>query len=186
MVVSLARKLWSVDEYERMIEKGILTKDNRVELIRGDIVEMAPIGIRHAACVVALQELFQELLGRAVTVSVQNPIRLPDDSEPEPDVALLRGPSSLYRRRRPQAEDLLLLVEVSDATLATDREVKLPLYAEAGIPQVWLVNLDKDRIEVYTEPLGGRYGRMVIAGRGAVLYMPAGLPGEIAVDGVFG
>ncbi|MDQ6693179.1 MAG: Uma2 family endonuclease [Chloroflexota bacterium] len=80
MAVSLARKLWSVDEYKRMIEKGILGKDNRVELIKGDIIETAPIGIRHAACVVALEEMFHQLVDRTITVSVQNLMLLPDHS----------------------------------------------------------------------------------------------------------
>jgi Uma2 family endonuclease len=186
MAVSLARKLWSADEYERLIENGILDEDNRVELIRGDIVELPPIGIRHAACVVALGELFHELLDRMVTVSVQNPIRLPDDSEPQPDIALLRGHRSLYTRRRPTAGDVLLLVEVSDTTPATDREVKVPLYAGSGIPQVWVVNLDSEAIEVYSEPVGEKYQKVTFVARGEKLALPGGMAGEIALDEVLG
>jgi Uma2 family endonuclease len=184
MTISLPRKLWSVDEYELMIEKGILDEEDRVELIKGEIVEMAPIGIRHAACVVAFQELFHELLGRSVTVSVQNPVRLPDASEPQPDIALLRGRRSSYNHRRPTAEDVLLVVEVADTTLATDREVKAPLYVQAEVPQVWLVNLEANMVEVYSEPAGGKYGKVVFVGRGEKLALPGGLPGEIAVDEV--
>src|SRR5437588_1580611 len=114
MAVGLIRKLWTVAEYEEMIEKGILDKYDRVELIRGEIVEMAPIGVRHASCVNDLNALFGRLLDETVIVSVQNPIVLPNDSEPQPDIALLKGHRSLYRRKRPTAEDVLLLVEVAD------------------------------------------------------------------------
>src|SRR5437879_4283597 len=101
MTTGLARKLWSVAEYEEMIEKGILDKYDRVELIRGEVVKMAPIGVRHAGCVTGLDTLFHRLPDEMVTVSVQNPIVLPDDSEPQPDVALLKGHWSLYVRKRP-------------------------------------------------------------------------------------
>lgn len=186
MAVSLARKLWTIDKYEQMIEKGILDEDDRVELVGGEIVETAPIGIRHAACVIALEELFRELLGKTVTVSGQNPVRLPNNSEPEADVALLKGPRKLYTRRRPTVGDVLLLVEVSDTTRGTDRGVKVPLYAEAGIPQVWIVNLDEDLIEVYSEPAGGQYRRASRVGRGGMLALPDGLEGSISVDEVWG
>ncbi len=187
MAVSLALKLWTVKEYEQMIEKGILDEDDRVELIRGEIVEMAAIGVRHAACVNNLNTLFHELLdSETVTVSVQNPVLLLRDSEPEPDVALFRGHRSLYKNRRPIAEDVLLLVEVADSTLATDRRVKVPLYAEAGIPDAWLVNVDKDVIEVYSEPADGKYQKMALARRGETLAFPGGLPGAISVDQVLG
>lgn len=186
MAVDLAHKLWTIDEYEQMIELGILDKDDRVELIRGEVVDMAPIGLRHAACVVALEELFHELLGKTVTISVQNPVRLPDNSQPQPDVAILKSPRQRYTRRRPTVEDILLLVEVSDSTLGTDRSVKIPLYAEAGIPEVWIVNLDKDVIEVYSQPTGKRYERTNTAGRGETLALPGGLAGSISVDEVLG
>ncbi len=185
-MASLARKLWTVDEYEQMIEKGILTEDDRVELIKGEIVEMAAIGPRHAMCVMRLDELFHELLRRTVLISVQNPIRLPDYSEPEPDLALLKRRSDEYSHEHPKADDILLLVEVSDSTLATDRRVKVPLYAEAGIAEVWLVNLDKDVVEVYSEPTGGKYEKMALARRGEALVLPGGLPGQISVAEVLG
>src|SRR5438128_11861822 len=126
MAVTPTRKLWTTDEYERMIEMGILGKDDRVELINGEILQTAPIGIRHAACVVALQELLHKQLADIATISTQNPIQLPGDSEPQPDIAVLKGKSRLYRRRRPAPDDVLRLIEVSDSTLAGDRPVKLP------------------------------------------------------------
>ena len=184
MAISLPRKLWTVDEYELMIEKGILDEDDNVELIKGEIVEMAPIGLRHAGCVTALQTLFHDLVGEMATVSVQNPVQLPDDSEPQPDIALLKGGWRSFMHKRPTASDVLLLVEVSDSTLAADRGVKLPLYAEAGIREVWIVNLDNDVIEAYSQPSGGKYTTAALMGRGQSLALPAGLPGQISVDEV--
>src|SRR5438309_12082995 len=157
MAVSLVRKLWRTEEYEEMIEKGVLDKYDHVELIRGEIVEMAPIGLRHAYCVASLDALLHGLVGRSATVFTQTPIQLPNNSMPEPDVALVRGPLSSYARRRVTAEDVILFVEVSDTTLATDRRVKLPLYAEAGIPEVWIGNVDEDLVDVYSQLANGKY-----------------------------
>lgn len=186
MTVGLAHKLWSIDEYEQMIEKGILTKNDRVELIRGEIVEMAPIGLRPAACVVRLTGLFHKLLGETVMVSVQNPVQLHDDSEPQPDRALLKRRVDAYAAKRPTEGDVLLLVEVTDSTRLTDRAVKVPLYAEAGIAVVWVVNVDEGVIEVYANPVGGSYQRTDMLGPGTMLALPGGLPGSINVGEVFG
>ena len=186
MATGLVRKLWSVEEYERMIELGLLGKDDHGELIRGEIVEMAPIGLRHAACVSRLQEIFYDLLGKSVTLFCQSPIRLPNDSEPEPDVALLKRRSDHYMKQRPTPEDVLLLVEVSDNTLITDRREKVPLYAEAGINEVWLVNLDAGLIEVYSDPAEGKYRRVREAGRGEQVALPGELQGKVLVDEVLG
>lgn len=182
----LARKLWSIDEYELMIEKGVLNENTRVELIHGEIVEMAPIGLRHGACVTALEELFHEALGRSVTISVQNPVQLYDESEPEPDLALLKRRTDAYATKRPTAEDVLLVVEVADTTLATDRTVKVPLYADAGIPEVWLVNVDELTMEVYSGSAAGKYSSTTTARLGSSLRLPGGLTGAIAVSAVLG
>jgi Uma2 family endonuclease len=184
MLTGLARKLWTIDEYERMIEEGILDKDDRVELIKGEVVEMTPIGVRHAACVTNLEALFYKLPESLVTVRGQNPIQLPDDSEPQPDVVLLKGHRSLYARRRPTADDVILLVEVSDSTLRIGRNVKLPLFANAGIPEVWIVNLEEDVIEVYSEPTDNVYQKVWVAGKGSSVPLPGGLVGAVSVDEV--
>jgi Uma2 family endonuclease len=186
MATGLARKTWSVEEYEEMIEKGILDKNDHVELIRGEIVNMTPIGMRHAACVTILSSLFYELVGAKATVSVQNPVLLLNHSEPQPDIALLRDHPRAYVRRRPTSTDIILLVEVSDTTLKTDRTIKVPLYAEAGVPEVWIVNLEEDVIEVYTQPEGSQYGEMHSVGRGGTVNLPGGLPGSVRVDEVLG
>lgn len=186
MATGLARKLWTIEEYERMIELGILNKNHHVELIRGEIVEMAPSGLRHVACVSRLQETFYKLLGVSVTIFRQSPVRLPNDSEPEPDVSILRRREDHYEMLRPTPPDILLLIEVSDSTLMTARRDKIPLYAEAGISAVWLVNLDEGAIEVYSKPTRGIYSEVRRALRGEDLLLPVGLQGSINVDKVLG
>ena len=118
---------------------------------------MAAMGSYHAGCVNTLNRLFMEMLGRRVVVSVQNPVRLGERSEPEPDVALLRPRADLYTESHPRPEDVLLIIEVSHSTVEYDRDVKTPLYAEAGIPELWLVNLDEDYIEGLSDPVGAGY-----------------------------
>ena len=152
MTVELARRLFTVDEYHRMAEVGILTRRDRVELIDGEIVEMSPIGPPHVRCVMYLTEVFvRRLEGRAL-VSGQMSLRLSQWSEPEPDLALLRPPLAKYGQEIPVSGDALLVVEVSDTSLHRDREVKLPRYAAVGIPVTWIVDLNGGAIEVYEEP----------------------------------
>ncbi len=162
----LAKRWISADEYERMGEAGIFPPDARLELIEGEIYEMSPIGSPHAACVDFLALLFTEVANRRFIVRVQNPIRLDDFSEPQPDVTLLRWREDFYRGAHPTPSDVLLVVEVADTTVVTDRTVKLPLYARAGVPEVWLINLPEEKIEVYAEPAGGAYKSATSFGRG--------------------
>jgi hypothetical protein len=141
---------FSVEEYERMVAVGILTEHDRVELIEGSVVEMPPIGPLHADVVRRLQRFFEHVVSEHAVVSVQNPIALPPRSEPEPDIALLRpGP---YRERHPGPGDVFLVIEVSDASLQTDRRDKIPMYARAGIPEAWLIDLTVERLERYRSP----------------------------------
>ena len=164
MSVQTAR--FTVEQYDRMIEAGVFPPEYRAELIEGEIIEMSPVGTRHAACVDALAELLRERLGRSVNIRVQNPIQLNDYSEPEPDVAVLKRREDFYRHAHPTPADALLLVEVSETTLDYDRKRKLPLYARAGVPEVWIVNLTDERIETYADPSGDVYQTTGIAGRG--------------------
>jgi Uma2 family endonuclease len=138
-----AKRLFSVTEYHRFGEAGILSEDDRVELIKGEVVEMSPIGSRHAACVRALQELVQEKLGRTAQVSVQNPIQLDEHSEPQTDVALVTPRKDRYANAHPRPADVLLVIEVADTSIEFDQSVKLPLYARAKIPEAWLVDLNQ-------------------------------------------
>lgn len=153
----LAKHWITADEYERMGEAGVFGADARLELIEGGIYEMPPIGSPHASCVKFLSQLLQRLFSDKMLVGTQDPIRLSDFSEPQPDVALLRWRDDFYKERHPTAEDVLLVIEVADTTLGIDRGVKLPLYAAAGIVETWIVNIPEEQIEVYAEPLDGTY-----------------------------
>ena len=177
---TITKRRFSVKEYYLMAEAGILMPRDRVELIDGEIVQMAPIGSYHAACVDTLSNLFREMLGRRVIVRVQNPVRLGERSEPEPDVALLRPRADAYRDAHPGPDDVMLIVEVSHSTVEYDRDVKTPLYAEAGIPELWLVNLDEDYIDGLSDPDGAGYRAVRRYARGERI-APALLP-DAALD----
>lgn len=153
----VAKRSFTVEEYHRMAEAGILHEDDHVELIEGEIFEMAAVGSRHAACLDRLTKLFTQRFNEDAIVRVQSPIYLPDNSEPEPDLALLRSRDDFYAGGHPAPEDVLLVVEVSETSVEYDSEVKLPLYARAGIPEVWLVNLPERKIEVHSRPVDGEY-----------------------------
>ena len=148
----VSRRQFSVAEYYCMGETGILRPDERTELIHGEIIVMPPIGPGHAEGNSRAERTFHRRLGDRAVVRGQSPVRLPDDTEPEPDVVLARPRPEGYRAAHPRPEDILLVVEVCDTTLQYDREVKLPLYARAGIAETWLMNLPDDRIEVYRDP----------------------------------
>jgi Uma2 family endonuclease len=152
----LPRHRWTVEEYHRMGEVGLLDADARVELIEGEIVEMAPIGDAHAAVSNQLNRLLVLAVGERGIVAVGNPVRLSSHSEPQPDFSVLR-PRADYPTRGPRPEDVMLAVEVSDTTLRRDRRVKLALYASAGIPEFWIVNLEVREVELYRSPTGDTY-----------------------------
>jgi Uma2 family endonuclease len=160
-------KYWiTADEFEQMGRAGIFHPDARLELLEGEIYQMSPIGSPHAACVDYLSRFFNRHFGDRVIVRVQNPIRLNDFSEPPPDVTLLRPRDDYYRNAHPTPGDVLLVIEVADSTVETDRSYKMPLYARAGIPEAWLVNLPEERIELFAEPVGGDYQINKIFSRG--------------------
>lgn len=181
----LLRGPFTVDAYQRLGELGILHEDDRVELIDGQVVEMSPIGDRHASCVRRLLRLFARHMSDVAVVDVQNPVVLGERDAPQPDVTLLMSRSDGYPRH-PRAADILLVVEVADTTLPYDRDLKLPLYARAGIPEAWLVNLDADRLLVAREPAGGRYASIRELSRGDTL-APLRFPEvTVSVDEVLG
>lgn len=180
----IRRRLFSVEEYHRMAQAGVFGEDDRLELIEGEIVEMAPIGSRHAACVDRLNRLFSTRVAEQATVRVQSPIRLGDWSEPQPDVALLRPRQDFYASAHPGPEDVLLVVEVAETSAAYDREVKVPLYARHGVPEVWLVDLGAEVVEVFRRPSKDGYLEVQTARRGEKL-SPRLLPEEsLAVEEV--
>ena len=186
MGVELQRHLFTVAEYHRMAEAGILSEDDRVELIEGELVEMTPIGIRHAACVRRLNRLLSGRVGERAIVDVQNPVRLGEHTEPQPDVVLLRPRPDLFADFLPGPADILLVIEVAEASADADRGVKVPLYARAGIPEVWLVDLAGERIEVYRRPTPQGYQEVQHLRRGARLASQAITDLELGVDEILG
>jgi Uma2 family endonuclease len=167
MAVNPTRRLFTVDEYHRMADAGIFSEDDRIELIGGEIVQMTPIGTRHASTVARLTELFITGLSGRAYLWPQNPAVLDDLSEPQPDICVLRRREDDYSRAHPRPEDLLLVVEVSDASLAFDRDAKLPRYALAGVPESWIVDLVSDRIVAYRKPRPSGYESAVTFERGS-------------------
>ncbi|MGB0563476.1 MAG: Uma2 family endonuclease [Spirulinaceae cyanobacterium] len=162
MIVQLRHKKFTVGQYHHMIESGILTERDRVELLQGEIIEMPPIGAKHAACVDRLADLlFGALTGQAI-VRVQSPIQLSHHSEPEPDLAILRRRDDFYAAGHPQVSDIFAVIEVADTTIEFDRRVKLPLYAQDGIPEVWLVDLNASVVELYRQPSQGEYQQVQV------------------------
>ncbi len=166
MSYQLARRWFTVGEYNRMAEAGILTEDDCVELIEGEIVKMSPIGSRHAACVNRLNMLLSRQAGQSFIVSVQNPVIVSEYSEPEPDLAVLQWREDYYAQELPQSADVLLVVEVADTSAEVDRSVKIPLYAQSGIPITVLVDLPKELIELHSQPANGQYQSVKIFRRG--------------------
>lgn len=186
MSVQLRKRYFNVDDYYRMAEAGLFSAGERVELIEGEVVEMSPIGSHHQGCVDELNSLLASRVGRTAIVRVQGPIRIDDYSEPEPDIALLKPRADYYRKSHPTPADVLLVIEVADTSADYDRNVKLPLYARAGIPEAWLVILAKDLIEVHCQPKNGKYQKVQRLKRGKTLVFPT-VPGlSLTIDEILG
>ena len=180
------RRAFTTADYHRMAEAGILGEDDRVELIDGEVRLMSPIGFTHVAIVNDYNALLTAQVGNAAIVSVQNPIQLSRTSEPEPDLVLLRYRDDRYHKGPATAADVLLLIEVSDTTLAYDRQEKLPRYALAGIPEVWITDVDGQAVERYSEPQGNQYATKQTFKRGQSISVLALPQITIAVDSIFG
>ncbi|MGB3780977.1 MAG: Uma2 family endonuclease [Tunicatimonas sp.] len=157
MTTDVARRLFTIDEYHQMAEAGILHEDDRLELVHGEIIQMSPIGNYHAAVVRRLNTLLSPLVAPQAIVDVQNPVKIGDHSEPEPDIMVLPFRDDYYASTGVTPADVLLLVEVSDSTLRYDRNTKIPLYAAAGIREVWILDVNKQQLEVYRQPSEERY-----------------------------
>ena len=175
MGVPVARHRFTVKDFYRMAEVGILSQHDHVELLDGEIVDMTPIGSRHAACVNRLNSLLADLLGQRAIVSVQNPIDLGPDSEPQPDLAVLRPRADFYGEAHPGPEDILMVIEVADTSADFDRTVKLPLYARAGIREAWVVDLGSESVEVHQGPAERGYQSVEALRRGQRL-VPQAFP----------
>jgi Uma2 family endonuclease len=172
----IARRKLDVIEYERMGAAGILHEDDRVELIEGELIAMAPIGERHAGTSMSLTMRLVRAVDDRAIVSVGNPVRLDMHNEPQPDFALLRPKPGGYLGGKPRPEDVLLLIELSDSTLRFDRTVKLPLYGGHGIREYWILNLAQRVAEVCRGPHPDGYARVEVLGPDSVLE-PEALPG---------
>ncbi|WP_414530752.1 Uma2 family endonuclease [Nodularia chucula] len=186
MSVQLLRRKFSVQQYHQMLASGILREDDRVELLRGEIIEMSPIGTKHAACVNRLVNLLVQLLDKRAIIAAQNPVVLNNNSEPQPDVALVQPRNDFYATAHPQPQDIFLLIEVADSTVMYDREEKIPLYAEANIMEVWLVDINAEMVEVYQQPTGGTYQLMHKLTRDERLSIKAFPDINITVKQIFG
>lgn len=171
--------LFTAAEYYRMAEVGILAEDDRVELIEGEILEMSPIGVRHAAVIDKVAALVRDRVS-GVIVRVQNPVHLSERSEPQPDLLLLRAREDFYSTAHPRPQDVLLLIEVADSSVMYDRNLKIPLYARSGVREVWLVDLVTNAVEVHATPATGAYTHVQRFERGATV-ISAHLP-ELRID----
>lgn len=160
---------FDVDYYYKLIEAGLLPEDSSTEIIDGELIKKIPIGKLHASIVGKLTMLLAARIANEAIVWVQNPLRLNSRNEPQPDVALLKPRSDFYAKNHPTPDDVFLLIEVSDTTLDYDRETKIPLYAESQIAEVWLINLAKKTIEVYSNPESGAYQSIQILNCGEIL-----------------
>jgi hypothetical protein len=169
MPIAVKLHRFTVEQYHRMGEAGILDED--VELLGGQVVVREPIGAYHAGTVNRLTRLWTSRLGDRAVVQVQNPIELAtQDSEPQPDISVLRPRADFYTASHPVASDVLLVIEVADTTLRLDRRVKLPLYARAGIREAWVVDLAATRVEIHRQPTARGYGEVrVLARDGSVV-----------------
>lgn len=152
MTINARKRRFSVEEYHRLADLGILKEDDKVELVQGEIVEMSPIGPKHASTVNRIVRLLTNIFNAAYIISPQNPVQLGVDSEPEPDIVILREREDFYASAHPRAEDVIFIIEVADSTLQYDMEVKLPLYAQAGIVEYWIVDLQQHQLIIHTLP----------------------------------
>ena len=157
MSVQIERRLFSVSDFYKMLDVGIFTEDDRVELLDGEIITMSPIDAKHAAIVDRLVRVLIQYLDDRAIVRSQNPVQLNDYSEPLPDIAILKWDDDFYTDHHPLPADTLLMIEVANTSLAYDRKKKLPRYARAGIPEVWIVNIEKQVVEQYSSPTEDEY-----------------------------
>jgi Uma2 family endonuclease len=174
MSVSLSRRLFTTKEFREMIEAGVFREDDRLELVDGEILEMSPIGNRHATCLRRLIQLLRGVGDRAL-LDAQNPLGISEENDFHPDIVLLRPRADDYADEAPGARDALLVIEVADTTLRFDRSIKKPRYAAAGSPELWIVDLEGSRVWVHRKPLEGDYGEVFEARPGDVLKVP-GMP----------
>jgi Uma2 family endonuclease len=160
MTAQLLTHKFTTQQYHLMHEAGVFAEGDRFELINGELSKMSPIGLKHALCVARLTKRFELKLGDRTMIWAQNPILLDGNSQPQPDLAILKLRDDFYEEGLPTPSDILLIIEVSDSTTSYDRDIKMPLYAAAGIPEMWLFDINKKAIEGYSLPSSSGYKQM--------------------------
>jgi Uma2 family endonuclease len=159
---AIVRRKITVEEYEVMYEAGVFKPDERLELINGEILKVAPMNAPHISYVIRLSRIFTERLTKRAIVSTQLPIVINEESEPEPDISILRWRSDDYFSGKPKAQDVYAIIEVASTSLLYGRRIKVPLYARVGVPEVWIVNVQARELEVYRNPKGEDYAERQI------------------------
>ncbi|AFY72103.1 protein of unknown function DUF820 (plasmid) [Thalassoporum mexicanum PCC 7367] len=185
VTAQVTKKLFSVDDYYRIYRSGVITDADRVELIAGEIVYMSPTGAKHSACVNRLSYLLIDAFGRDVMTIIQNPVNLDQFSQPQPDLVLAKWKDDYYASGHPTPADIYLLIEVSDSSVGIDKNYKMPLYAQAGIPETWLVNLPAQSIEVYRQSTANRYAEPQIYKSGQTISLQSFPAMQIPVAQIF-
>jgi len=184
--IQIRRRKFTVDDYYRMFSAGILNEDDRVELINGEIWDMSAVDAIHASTVKRLNLLLTYRLAQRFIVGVQDPIRLDQFDEPEPDIAVLRWHDDFYEQRHPMPSDVFLVIEVANISLVHDRTEKLPRYAAAGILEIWLVDVTHRTVEQYSDPENGQYKLHRVLHRGMTI-QAATIPDlALTIDQIFG
>lgn len=183
--VTLQRRRFTVAEYARMLTAGILSEDDRVELIDGEVRVLSPIGPRHAALVDRLNRILVLLCATSAIVRVQSAMQLNDYTEPQPDLAVLQPRDDFYATAHPLAADVRLVIEVADTSIAYDRDEKLPRYALSGIPEAWLIDLNQQVVEQYTQPRNGKYRNKLTLERGDTVMAQSVSELRLSVDSLF-
>ena len=176
--MTLITAKWSLDEYHQMIESGLLA-ERSLELINGEIIEMSPEGVSHSFYCRGTAKYLRLLLGNRAEVSEAHPITLPNDSEPEPDIAIVRSPDTLYQTRHPFPEDIFWLIEIANSTLAKDLGVKRELYARAGIPEYWVMNLQTSELVIFRDLIDNKYRSEICLNDGDI--SPLAFP-DLSID----
>jgi Uma2 family endonuclease len=177
-LMTLIAAKWSVDDYHKMIETGLLD-DRKVELINGVIIQMVPEGIAHAFCCRGTAKYLRTILGERAEISEAHPISLPNDSEPEPDIAIVKTPDTLYRDCHPQPDDIFWLIEIANTTLVNDLGVKRELYAQAGISEYWVMNLQTSELKVFKNLTANEYRAEISLNSGTI--SPLAFP-DLAIE----
>lgn len=182
------RKRFTREDYARMLESGVLTEDDRVELINGEILTMTPIGPEHISVTDKLSFFFIRELGDRFTCRNQGPQATRDDSEPEPDFQLLRKRNDFYQKQHPTPDDVLLIIEVAESSLARDRGIKLALYASVGIREYWVIDLPRRSVIIHRDPdpATGEYQTISHAGAGEEIAPQAAEDAKLKLDWLFG